>query len=257
MTAPRYEPVPPDRPTPALVEGLGARAWSSPTRQVLDAALELVVTMCEQVISHADGVSITLPRQGQFRTVAASNDVVLAMDHDQYDTGQGPCLDAARRGERFHIDVLADESRWAQFVPRARARGIESVLSCPLLDAGTAHGALNIYARTAGAFAVHEKQWADQFALRASEVLTAARRTLPSDRLDGQLEQALLSRAVIARAQGWMMHRDGLSADDAWLALSVISRRTDVPLFDVCSRLLDNTEQDAHVEGGESGGVVR
>ncbi len=257
MTPPPHDPASPDRPSTALVDGLLARASSGETRQVFDASLELVVTMCKQVISHADGVSITLPRDGRYGTVAASNDVVLAMDHDQYDTDEGPCLDAARFGERFHIDVLADEQRWAQFVPRARARGIESVLSCPLLDAGEAHGALNIYARTPGAFAGHEKQWADQFALNASLVLTAARRALPSEQLDGQLEQALLSRAVIARAQGWVMQRDGLGADAAWVALSMISRRTDVPLHDVCAGVLAGEDVPAQPAGGGPGGGDR
>lgn len=211
---------------------------SGQTRQVLDAALVLVVTMCQAVIGHADGVSITLPRDGRHGTVAASNDVVRGMDHDQYDTGEGPCLDAARHGERFHIDALAEEPRWPDFVPRARARGIESVLSSPLLKAGAAHGALNIYARTPGAFAAHEKEWADEFALRASAVLTTASRALPSEQLGGHLEQALASRSAIARAQGWLMHRDGLDADAAWSTLTAISRRTSRPLRDVCERLL-------------------
>lgn len=229
----------PDRPTPALVDGLRVRATSGQTRHVLDSALMLVVTMCQAVVGHADGVSITLPRDGQYTTVVASNQTVLAMDHDQYDTGQGPCLDAARHGERFFIDDLAEERRWSQFVPRAQARGIHSILSSPLLQAGAAHGAMNIYARHVGAFAAHETQWADDFALQASAVLTAARRELPSRQLDGHLEQALASRAVIARAQGWLMHRDGVDADAAWAALLAVSASTSRPLRDVCEQLLD------------------
>lgn len=231
-------PVRPTALNPALQSGLSALARSGPTREVLDAALMLVVTMTQAVIGRADGVSITLPRDGRYGTVAASNDVVLGMDHDQYDTDQGPCLDAARHGEPFHIDALEAERRWAQFVPRARARGIESVLSSPLLDGGAAHGALNIYARTVGAFAEHEKGWADEFAGQASTVLTVAHQALPSEDVDSQLEQALRSRAVIGRAQGWVMHRDRIDADTAWSALTATSRRTSQPLRDVCEDLL-------------------
>lgn len=238
MTGPGPGPARPSAPSPALMAGLSARATSGATREVLDAALMLVVTMTQAVIGQADGVSITLPRDGRYGTVAASNDVVLAMDHDQYDTGQGPCLDAARHGKPFHIDALALEHRWAQFVPRARARGIESILSSPLRDGGAAHGALNLYARTVGAFAGHEKQWADQFAAQAATVLTTAHRALPSARLGGHLDQALASRAVIARAQGFVMHRDALDADAAWHLLAVISRKTGRPLRDVCESLL-------------------
>jgi len=101
---------------------LAAAARLPLTRTVLDAALKLVVVMAQSVMTGADGVSSTLPRQGRLRTVAASNDVVLQMDHDQYDTGQGPCLDAATRGEGFRSSSLESERRWPQFVPRARAR---------------------------------------------------------------------------------------------------------------------------------------
>lgn len=210
--------------------------------------------MAQAVIGSADGVSLTLPRDGEYGTVAASNDVVLAMDHDQYDTGQGPCLDAARHGEPFHIPSLGDEQRWPQFVPRARERGIESILSSPLLDAGAAHGALNIYARTPGAFAGHEQRWAHEFAAQASTVLTRAYEALPSRQLDGHLEQALASRAVIAQAQGYVMHRDGVDADAAWSALTGTSRRTSRPLRDVCEDLLRTVDDAADVQGASAGG---
>lgn len=136
---------------------LAAAARLPLTRTVLDAALKLVVVMAQSVMTGADGVSITLPRQGRLRTVAASNDVVLQMDHDQYDTGQGPCLDAATRGEGFRSSSLESERRWPQFVPRARARGIESIMSTPLLAADRPLGALNVYSRAPDALASHEQ----------------------------------------------------------------------------------------------------
>lgn len=223
--------------SPTLVQGLAGVAQSAGTLELLDAALKLVVTMAQAVIVGADGVSITLPRQGRYRTVAASNDVVLAMDHDQYDTEQGPCLDAARRGQRFHIDSLGEESRWADFTPRARARGIESILSSPLLDAEHPLGALNIYSRRTGAFAVHEKEWANQFAAEASAVLTTAQRLAPSPELLAQILPALHSRQVIAQAQGIVMYRDGLGPDAAYAQLRDRSRASSTPLLAICEAL--------------------
>lgn len=222
----------------ALVNNLAVRAWSGPTREVLDAALRLVVTMAQAVIGRADGVSITLPRDGVYCTVAASNDVVLAMDHDQYDTGQGPCLEAARSGQAVHVDDLGRELRWDDFVPRARARGIVSILSSPLRDTEQPHGALNLYSTTDGAFARLDKSWADDFAAEASTVLTTAHRALPSERLAGHLDQALRSRSCIAQAQGLVMHRDGLGADAAYQVLVEASRSSGWPMFQVCEALL-------------------
>ncbi len=222
----------------ALLEGLAGVAAIPQAREVLDAALKLVVTMAQAVMKGADGASITLPRHGQLGTVAASNDVVLEMDHDQYDTGEGPCLDAATEGERFHIESLGKEARWPAFVPRARGRGIESILSTPLITAERPIGALNVYSRTIGAFAVHEKRWADQFAAEASAVVSAAPVDGSADVLSGQIQQALLSREVIALAQGVVMHRDSVSAETAYSTLAELSRRIGSPLRDICERLV-------------------
>jgi anti-anti-sigma factor len=206
-------------------------------RQVLDVALQLVVTMAQAVVAGAHGVSITLPRHGQLGTVAASNDVVLEMDHDQYETGQGPCLDAALQGTRFQIDVLDEESRWPEFVPRARARGIASILSTPLVASGRPLGALNIYSRDRGAFAAHEKQWADQFAAESASVVLVAGGA-GSSASEGDLADALASRHAIALAQGVLIGRHGGTPEAAYSALTNVSRRTGRPLRRVCDDLV-------------------
>ena len=230
--------VDPPAASSALLRGLVGVAAIPRSRDVLDAALKLVVTMAQAVVQGADGVSITLPRNGRFGTVAASNDVVLEMDHDQYDTGEGPCLDAAIQGERFHIDALADEGRWPAFVPRAQARGIESILSTPLIAADRPIGALNVYSRTVGAFAVHEKEWADQFAVEAATVVSTARLDESVHGLSSQIRAALHSREVIALAQGMVMQRDGVAPAVAHATLIETSRRTGRRLRDVSDDLV-------------------
>lgn len=209
-------------------------------RDVLNAALRMVVTMAQAVVVGADGVSITLPRNGLLGTVAASNQVVLDMDHDQYDTQQGPCLDAATNGHRFLVTSLENETRWPEFVPRARARGIESILSTPLMDDDRSIGALNIYSRTVGAFEDHENEWADQFAAEAASLVTRVEAGTSADSLSERLQDGLASREVIALAQGVVMHRDGVSRTAAYSVLKDESRRTSLPLFDVCEQLVSS-----------------
>ncbi|MBC7630386.1 anti-sigma factor antagonist [Aeromicrobium sp.] len=228
-----------------LTADLAAAAGLPLTRAVLDCALKLVVVMSQSVMAGADGVSITLPRDGRLRTVAASDDVVLQMDHDQYDTGQGPCLDAATHGDLFHSTDLESESRWPQFVPRARARGIESIMSTPLMAADHPLGALNVYSRAPEALASHEQQWATQFAQEASHVLVAANATstatLTAASVGDQIHEALQSREVIALAQGVIMTRQNLSPDAAHRFLIGISRRTSKPLLGICQEVIRAT----------------
>ena len=227
-----------------LAADLAAAARLPLTRAVLDAALKLVVVMSQSVMTGADGVSITLPRGGRLRTVAASNDTVLQMDHDQYDTEQGPCLDAATRGELFNSTALESEHRWPQFVPRARARGIESIMSTPLMAAGQPLGALNVYSRAPAALASHEQQWAIQFAEQASQVVLAATATSTADSVEKEIFEALLSREMIALAQGVVMTRRHLLPDAAHRFLTDISRRTGKPLLEICREVVNTTAPD-------------
>ena len=222
----------------SLSVDLAAAARLPLTRAVLNAALKLVAVMAQSVMRGADGVSITLPREGRLLTVAASNDVVLQMDHDQYATGQGPCLDAATHGEGFHSPSLESERRWPQFVPRARSRGIESIMSTPMMAADRPLGALNVYSRAPDALAAHEQQWAIQFAQEASNVLLVTDATVTADSLDGEISDALHARESIALAQGLVMARQQLSPDAAHRFLIDISRRTSMPLLGICQAVV-------------------
>ena len=177
------------------------------------------------------------------------------MDHDQYRTGQGPCLDAATVGQRFQIATLTAETRWPEFVPLARARGIESILSTPLVAGDRPIGALNVYSRTRDAFAAHEREWADGFASGAAEL---AMRAEPGDlgtdaaaREARDLHEALMSRQTIALAQGVVMQRDGLSATAAHAQLRNVSRQTSRPMRAVAEDLVGPPVEGAgHADTG-------
>jgi anti-anti-sigma factor len=183
----------------------------------LDAALERLTVLAAAALDSADGVSVTLDRNGRLATVASSNPTVLLMDAHQYETGQGPCLSAATEGQPFYSTSLATEDRWPIFVPRAISEGIASILSSPLLAADQAIGALNIYSNTERAFDNHEQQLATLFAGHASAMLHEA------DYIDAdtrtRIADALSARETIAQAQGVLMARDHNTPDTAAASL--------------------------------------
>jgi anti-anti-sigma factor len=154
----------PDRPSLA-----------EPHTDVVDAALRLVTALAKATLTNADGVSVTLERHGRLMTVAASNDKVLTMDRHQYETGEGPCLEARAQDRWYYIESLAEETRWPAFTPLALGEGIHSILSSPLKTNGHAQGALNIYSAVTQAFGEREQELAALFAEQASQILTTAR----------------------------------------------------------------------------------
>jgi anti-anti-sigma factor len=190
---------------------------------VVDGALRLVVELARSCVSGADGVSVSLMRHGVLSTVAASDQTIMAMDADQYATGEGPCVDASLKGHWFHAESLDTETRWPSFTPRARSLGIKAILSSPLLAYEQPVGALNIYSRTAETFEMKDQETAAVFARKASVILSDARVGVSESQMTLRYQEALRSRKAIALATGVIMEREGISEDDAFTALLRLS----------------------------------
>jgi len=220
---------------------------------VVDGALRLVVDLTRATVGGADGVSVSLRRHGRLSTVAATDQTISDMDADQYDTGEGPCVDASVKGRWFHAEALVDETRWPTFVPRARTLGINAILSSPLLAGARPVGALNIYSRTAAAFTPEDRQLAATFASGASAILTDAGAGVDADELADRLAEALERRAVISQAQGAIMALRGLSAQAAYGMLLHSSIETGTPLLEVARVVVAPARLPDASPGGDGG----
>jgi anti-anti-sigma factor len=197
---------------------------------VVDGALRLVVELAHTCIGSADGVSVSLLRHGVLSTVASSDRTIMAMDADQYATGEGPCVDASIQGHWFHAESLDTETRWPAFTPRARGLGIKAILSSPLRACEEPVGALNIYSRTAETFEIKDQEMAAVFAQQASDILSDAHAGVSDAEMRDRFQEALRSREVISLAKGIVMERYGLDEENAFIAILRLSLFTGVPL---------------------------
>jgi anti-anti-sigma factor len=217
------------------------QAAASPLADIVDAALGLVVALAQAAVQGADGVSVSLTRHGRIVTVAASDEKITEMDHDQYLAGEGPCMSAAAEGRWFHVESVDDEERWPDFISRAREHGVKSILSSPLTATAGPVGALNIYSNVERAFGVHEQELASQFAAQASTVLLAAAVDVTDAQLDERMREALETRDLIARAQGVLMVRDHVTAEEAFGILRRRGRHPDVPVRQLAADIVAST----------------
>jgi GAF domain-containing protein len=241
---------PEERPRPTgaepeiaeLSSGLLRVAAIPASQDVLDAALRLVVALARVTVTGADGVSVCLSRHDQLVTVAASDATVTGMDRDQYATGEGPCVAAATEGHWFHVESLEDELRWPAFIPRARERGINSILSTPLLTRARPVGALNIYSLRARAFAKSELEMSSMLASRASDLLVSAAMDVSMEDLSRQLQDALKGRDLVAQARGALMERHRITAETAYSMLRRSSRQDNTPLRRVAEDIVASTQ---------------
>lgn len=223
-----------------------ARAATQPGRdRAVDTQLSMLVAVAVATIGGADGVSVTLRRLGVMSTVAATNDTVLRMDAHQYSTGEGPCLSAAHDGETFVVDSLAGDGRWPAFAPLASSEGVASILSTPLLAAGSSIGALNIYSNAQGAFGSDQQELAGVLADQASRILADDSVVEMSDNeMGARIAVALRSRLVLAQAQGVLMGRQRITADEATNVLHRMARTAEVPVLTRASSVVASTQDD-------------
>ena len=212
--------------------------------EIVQAALLLVVSLAEAAVDGADAVTVSLAPHGQLTGVVAVDREIANLDRDQYAVGQGPCLEAAEHSNQIHIPATADEDRWPAFVPLARGRGVNSILSTPVrLGAGTA-GALNMYSFREHAFAKREYDVAELLARGAAEVLDRSGAGTSDATLASRVRAAVTNRHTIALAQGILIGRDGVSADAAYTALRQESQQTSEPLRDIAAALVASAEGD-------------
>ena len=251
--APPAAGLPVDARSPEVANDLRAVAAMPANADVVDAALRLVVALVCATVAGTDGASVTLRRHGRLATVAASDQTILDMDAVQYATGEGPCLDATAAGRWFHAESLDEETRWPTFTPRARALGISAILSSPLLAQDRPVGAINIYSRTATAFAASEQKLAGVFANEASNILTEAGAHVTDDQLTGRLQGALRTREIIAEAQGVIMEREDIGDKEAFDVMRRSSQSSNKPLSQGAMDVVESTHRNQSDAGPSRG----
>ena len=228
----------------AQIRSALVRAASLPARnEQIDAELLIVVAVASATLDGADGVSVTLERHGRLMTVAATNDTVLQMDAHQYETGEGPCLSAATEGVEFHIESLADESRWPAFLPLALGEGIASILSRPLTDRGRPVGALNVYSNTAGTFGPDHQELAVMFAEQASRIVADPSSDPGDAEMGTRITHGLHSRLVLAQAQGVIMTRHQITAAEATATLHRAARAAGTTVLEHAAQVVASTHE--------------
>jgi anti-anti-sigma factor len=226
----------------------------SPFDDVIDGALRIVVALARAIVGGADGVSVTLRRDGELATVAASDQTILHMDASQYSTGEGPCIDAAVEGRWFHAKSLDSETRWPAFSSQAQELGINSILSSPLLARDRPVGALNIYSRTVGAFTPDDQRLASIFATEASSILSDAWFEVGDDEGAARFQHSLRTRETISQAQGVIMERVGIDEDAAYTVLRREALQSGTPLHQRAESVVASTQKAEPGSGGEHDG---
>ncbi|MDP9434937.1 MAG: GAF and ANTAR domain-containing protein [Actinomycetota bacterium] len=208
-------------------------ARSLAEQEGLDATLQRIVDLAVRTVPGAEHAGVSLVRSRRVvETPAATGDVVVRVDQVQYETGQGPCLDAIWEQEVVELQDLSATDRWPEFAHRATELGVRSMVSFRLFVERDTSGALNFYSSNAQAFG--------QEAVRVGHVFAAhAGLAYDHEKQVSGLRRAVESRTLIGQAQGILMAQHRVTADQAFGLLRVASQRRNVKLRDVAQEVVD------------------
>jgi GAF domain-containing protein len=211
---------------------LGAMAHDMFSRAMLGDTLDRVLALSEETFRCDAAGFLLCSSDQQIIPLAATHRNAARADTLQVDLRQGPGLQAIARRQPVIITELRSDSRWRFWAPLAADLGFRSVLSLSLTDCDTS-GALNLYSHRSRHFNSADLAVAQAFAEHASiAVAIAAERE--------QLIRAVQTRTIVGQAQGLLMERHHITADQALTALRRYSGHSGQNLEVIARRVIDD-----------------
>lgn len=227
-------------PAETLAQRMAAVARDLQDKHDPAATLESAVNLAVAELAGADAAAISVVdrRHNSIRTEAATDEMAVRGDALQYETGEGPCLDAIWKERTVYSPSLGYDRRWPAWGPRVvEETSAESVLAFQLFTTGHTLGALNLYSRTRDGFAEVDKEEGLALAAHIAIALAAV------VKLD-QLTQALDTRAVVGQATGMLMERYGIDAVRAFAVLTRLASTENVKLRELAVQIVSGARPE-------------
>lgn len=206
----------------------------------VEQTLTKVAHLVTEAVPGADQAGITLKVGGEQRTAVFTDQSVVEVDQEQYETGRGPCVHAATHGEVTEVESTREQGRFPEFRRAALEHGIGSTLSLPLMVDSIPMGAMNLYAKQERAFTDLSRSTGELFAVQAAIVLANSQAYWDALDTSTGLAQAMHNRAVIEQAKGMLMAAQGIDEDEAFEVLTRASQRENRKLRDIAKRMVDD-----------------
>lgn len=197
--------------------------------------VQLGVNTAVQMIEGCDFVGVTLV-DGTTGAVThvASDPVAEQAERQQHEEEDGPAPDCIRARQAAVVQDVRTETRWPGWTPRAGELGIGSSASLWLHTDDDSLGSLTLYSTKPFRFTPDVLATAQTLAHRLSVGIVAGRRT---DQLN-----AVGSRTVLGQAQGILMERHRIDAEEALRRLDRAAEESGLEPAQVAVKLVRTRE---------------
>jgi GAF domain-containing protein len=208
-----------------------ARALASAPDE--DTRLKVAVEAAVDLVTRCDHAGVTINEHGRLVTRASSDDLVCRANKLQTELGEGPCLDVRRDQNTLVSPALAVERRWPVWAPRVHAElGVDSMMSLLIYNDEQSFGALSLYCEADCRFDADDVAVAQALAGHLSVAMAAEKQI-------DQLGLALHNRTIIGQAQGVLMGRYDITADQAFDYLRRLSSHSNRKLSAVAAEIAE------------------
>lgn len=229
-------------PTADLIVTFVHRARALFSAGGAEATLQAVLDLALATIEGCDSAGIFVLQDGRVTTPVTSGPRAEQVETSQIRAQSGPGLDVLAHGAPVFIEDLAVDTRWPAFTKEAAATGVRSLFALPLAADGTL-GALNLYACYPAAFGAVDRAKGLVLAGLAGIALSLAQARDDDIRQAENLRNALSTRELVGQAQGILMERERITAEQAFDILRRASQHLNVKLREVAQDLVDTGER--------------
>lgn len=194
--------------------------------------VERVLEFAVKALSCSYAGVILVHEKARVETVAATHPVVAALDRIQLESGEGPDLEVIADRHGVLVPDVRTEQRWPSWARAVDAAGVRSMLGTRLYTSRTTIGSLNFYDAEPDRFGPEDVDVAHMLARHAAVAMDTARD-------NEHLWKAIDARNLVGQAQGMLMERFGIDADQAFAVLRRYSQDNNLKLHVVAQRLID------------------
>jgi GAF domain-containing protein len=220
----------------------------------LTGRLEAIAAIARRTVRDCDAAGVAVIAKGRVWSVATSDGVVLEVDLVQYDTGEGPCLQAIGDRHVVRLDLLDAAEEYPHFAPGALDAGIHSVLSIPAIWDGAVVGTLNLYSKSTNGFRdEHAIHVAEELASYAAESIVTSPLYAYSVQLVEDLVESLATEELVSTAIGIVCETAGCDEAQAMADLAESARLRNESLREAAEwvireRRMSGTQRDTSDE---------
>jgi GAF domain-containing protein len=233
----------PDVANTEIVESLLALSDTLISERTLGLTLARIVDTATRSIPGCDAASVGLSLAGRPATATTSGRVALEVDLAQYDTDEGPCLEALRTSQTIRIHIVDAHESFPHFAPLAEQLGIRSILSVPARWGDVVVGTLNLYSRHDNSF---DETATTMAQVLATQIAVAISRSPEYNAARNVIEVAQREaddQADIALATGLLMGNEDCTVEQAERLLQSAAVQNHNTILEIAQQIIRNARE--------------